>query len=218
MNNANKLDNKVSGSQEISTARLLLQRYSKDLVLKYHSWMQDPWLREMTASEPLSLEDEYKAQEEWLLDVNKQTFIIFDKAVREQQILNDRTNNTAGMCGDVNLFLMDEYASESYAPTESSPHVQAAEIMIMIAEPWARRKGYAVEAVRAMMHFGVLAHGVRRYVAKIDDSNEASLGLFTLLGFRVAKKMPHFGETHMSIEVTQEIEEGLRAFVTSVQL
>lgn len=31
---------------------------------KYHGWMKDEWLRDMTASEELSLDEEYKMQEE----------------------------------------------------------------------------------------------------------------------------------------------------------
>ena len=212
--------NNINNQPEISTLRLRLRPYTKDLVEKYHSWMLDPWLLEMTASEPLSLDEEYKAQEEWFRDSNKQTFIIFDKGVQEeQQLSEDECSNVAGMCGDVNLFLMDEDASESYALTaESAAPVKAAEIMIMIAESWARGKGYAKEAIRAMMSYGVRARGIRRFVAKIDDTNLASLGLFASLGFRVAKKMPHFGETHLSLDITSEIEEEVNSSITTLQL
>ena len=202
---------------EIQTKHLVLREYTKELVETYHKWMQDPWLRDMTASELLSIEDEYKAQEEWLHDINKQTFIIFDKLIQSETILKSINQNTAGMCGDVNLFIMDSDASESYSLIESDIPVLAAEIMIMIAEPWARRKGYATEAVHAMMHFGIQVRGIRRFVAKIDDSNQASIGLFTQLGFRVAKKMPYFSEIHMALDITADIETRLQSSVEQMK-
>lgn len=44
------------------------------------AWMLDPWVREMTASEPLSLDEEYTMQRSWALDSDKRTFIVIDRA------------------------------------------------------------------------------------------------------------------------------------------
>lgn len=35
---------------------------------RYHQWMMDPTLRELTASEPLSIEQEHEMQRKWYLD------------------------------------------------------------------------------------------------------------------------------------------------------
>jgi ribosomal protein S18 acetylase RimI-like enzyme len=209
------------GERSVHTARLSLLPYSAALVPRYHEWMADEALREATASERLALDEEFAAQREWAQDPSKQTFIVFDRAARSE------ADAAAGMCGDVNIFLMSEDAAEDYALPAVEPAdepagaaagtasaaataaavampMPTAEIMVMIAEPGQRRRGFASEAVRAMMVFALRARGVRRFVAKISDSNAPSLALFGRLGFRVARRMPHFQETHLAFEVASE--------------
>ena len=45
--------------------------YRSEFVETYHEWMKDEFNLEMTASEPLSLEEEYKMQESWRVDDKK---------------------------------------------------------------------------------------------------------------------------------------------------
>jgi RimJ/RimL family protein N-acetyltransferase len=56
--------------------KCILLPYRKEHVGQYHSWMQDAQLLEATASEPLSLEEEYEMQESWRDDPLKCTFIV----------------------------------------------------------------------------------------------------------------------------------------------
>jgi RimJ/RimL family protein N-acetyltransferase len=232
----------------VRAARVLLRPYSAALVPVYHAWLADAWLREMTASERLSLEEERAAQREWARDPAKQTFIVFDRAVAEGRagigpagganggagaagaglpVAEAEAAAAAaatsasepppprealGACGDVNIFMMDADAAADYAPPDAAVDVAAAaEIMVMIAEPAFRRRGLAAEAVRAMMAFAFRTRGVRRFVAKISDANAASLRLFAKLGFRVARAMPHFEETHMTLDLSEAEGEALCA-------
>ena len=59
--------------------KIVLVPYKNHHVKKYHSWMQHQDLQELTASEPLSLEEEFDMQKTWHKDEKKLTFIIMDK-------------------------------------------------------------------------------------------------------------------------------------------
>ena len=51
-------------------------------------------------------------------------------------------------------------------------------------DPVYRRRGLAREAVRAMFDWAATTHGIRRFVASISPTNEASLGLVAGFGFK----------------------------------
>ncbi|KAL7439355.1 hypothetical protein ACHAXM_009607 [Skeletonema potamos] len=95
----------------------------------YHEWMQDPFLLEMTGSEPLTMEEEIEMQKEWRDDEKKCTFIILARDLRCDgekidipPIPTERIEkNNEGesypklieqtlhmMIGDINLFLAEE--------------------------------------------------------------------------------------------------------------
>ncbi|BDA41817.1 N-acetyltransferase 9-like protein [Coccomyxa sp. Obi] len=141
--------------------------------------MKDPKLQEATASEPLTLEEEYQMQRSWAEDEDKCTFILLDR----------RTEGLEGMCGDVNLYLndVDDRAM--------------AEIEIMVAEPGSRRRGIAREALLIMMLYGMEELGIRRFVAKIGDSNEPSQKLFQQLHFKEVGRSTVFKEVTFEVHV-----------------
>ncbi|GFT80997.1 n-acetyltransferase 9-like protein [Nephila pilipes] len=157
---------KINYCTKIVGERIILVPYKKKHVDKYHLWMQSPELLDLTASEPLTLEQEYQMQNSWFEDDDKCTFIILDK-----EILKDTGDEVESMIGDVNLYLND-------------PHdANGAEIEIMIADPFHRSKGKGKEALFLMLRYGIEILSITKFVAKIKMKNEMSLKLFKSIGF-----------------------------------
>lgn len=143
-------------------ASVVLVPYAKKFVEKYHIWMTDPYLQEATASEPLSLEEEYAMQRSWRDDTKKCTFIIL--AIEGDS--TDTLQELDSMVGDVNLF-MNDYENAFNA-----------EIEVMIADPRYRRRGLASDALKLMIFYGTEQLKLKRFFAKIGENNLASIALF----------------------------------------
>jgi hypothetical protein len=60
----------------LSGENVILVPYRPEHVPTYHDWMTDPKLLELTSSEPLTLDEEVRMQEEWHRDEGKCTFVI----------------------------------------------------------------------------------------------------------------------------------------------
>ncbi|KAK9760697.1 hypothetical protein K7432_014998 [Basidiobolus ranarum] len=56
---------------------VVLVPYKQEHVERYHEWMKSPFLQEMTASEPLSLEEEYEMQRTWHTDDDSKSLDTF---------------------------------------------------------------------------------------------------------------------------------------------
>ncbi|XP_062508135.1 alpha/beta-tubulin-N-acetyltransferase 9-like isoform X2 [Corticium candelabrum] len=158
---------------------------------RYHEWMKSPELLELTASEQLSLEEEYQMQQTWLKDDNKCTFIVLDA-----EKLNTSTETDA-MVGDVNLFLND--------PDD----VSVGEIEIMTAESSSRRKGIASEALTAMMRYANEKLAVTKFVAKVGQNNAASRSFFQKLEFKQVSLNAVFHEVVLERLITGEERQKL---------
>lgn len=159
--------------------------YRRHHVGRYHSWMSSPELLEATASEALSLEEEYEMQKSWREDENKCTFIILRGGQREEETFADESDR---MLGDVNLFLND-YDDPLNA-----------EIEIMIAEASARRKGFAKEALKLMIAYGLETLHLHRFYAKIGEANATSINLFKSLGFCEVNYVQAFKEYEFAFD------------------
>ncbi|CDW98175.1 hypothetical protein [Sporisorium scitamineum] len=168
---------KINRNTVLVGQRVVLVPYRKHHVPRYHEWMKDPLIQEQTASEPLSLEEEFEMQQSWAVDEDKLTFIILarpeeqaggeigeaglDKSV--QTLVSD-----CKMVGDVNIFFNlrheddDEEEQGSSAMTKDQQQASPtfadfdAECEIMIAE-W--------------------------LICKISLKNTPSINLFESLGF-----------------------------------
>ncbi|XP_071509110.1 N-acetyltransferase 9-like protein [Diadema antillarum] len=176
----------------ISGSSVVLVPYKEYHVPRYHDWMQSSELQELTASEPLTLEEEYQMQESWHLDENKCTFILLDRSKWE-----GGENEIDAMCGDVNLFF------------NVSEDPSSAEIEIMVAEQACRGKGIGKEAILIMMHYGVRFLKVKKYVAKIGEKNTVSLQLFKKLGFQETSVSKVFQEVTLELEVNPDVQRWL---------
>jgi RimJ/RimL family protein N-acetyltransferase len=116
--------------------------------------MLSPSLRQATASEPLTLDEEYAMQQSWRSDGDKLTFIICQPLSEVSDFGFIRPIEYDGeerMVGDVNLFLFpndegDDDGTEGDCGTSPSPSL-VGELELMIALPSLRRKGYGRAAL-----------------------------------------------------------------------
>lgn len=172
----------------------MLVPYNENHVPRYHEWMKSPALQQLTASEPLTLEQEYDMQKSWREDEDKCTFIILDK----QRWMEPGLVEEQCMVGDVNIFLTD--------PSDPS----LAELEIMIAEPSYRGKGIGKEVIRMMMCYGVTKLRVRKFEAKIGLDNQASVAMFKKLHFQEISVCKVFKEVTLELLVDQSVETRLQ--------
>ncbi|KAK9899630.1 N-acetyltransferase 9 [Cystobasidium minutum MCA 4210] len=178
---------------------ILLVPYRKEHVEKYHVWMQDPDIQAATASEPLTIEQEYEMQSSWHIDDDKLTFIILERNGTTAATVKDR-DLSKSMVGDVNLFLSD--AGE----TEALEDAEQGELEIMIAEKDARRKGYASQALALMIRYAMqkLHLGPEDFLVRIGMDNASSIRMFQRLGFEIVKTVEVFREVELRIRKRTE--------------
>jgi RimJ/RimL family protein N-acetyltransferase len=159
----------------------------------YLTWMQDPHIREMTASEELQMTSLDEAEafcrsvEE---DPNNCTFLVCDKT--------DPSN--VKLVGDINFFLS----------TDENSNEITAEVNIMIGEASARRKGLAQEALGLGVRYVVEKLHVTVLLARISDDNVASMNMFqTKLQWPVESHSEVFSETTFKMSVSPKFLEDL---------
>lgn len=178
---------KINENTLLEGHKVVLVPYNAEHVPRYHEWMKSPELQQLTASEPLTIEQEYDMQRSWREDNDKCTFIILDKhrwadsSVEEEQC----------MVGDVNIFLTD--------PTEPS----MAELEIMIAEPSYRGRGIGKEVTCMMMYYGVTKLGIKKFQAKIGLDNQISITMFKKLHFQEVSVCKVFKEVTLEMTVDE---------------
>ncbi|KAK5943426.1 hypothetical protein PMZ80_004433 [Knufia obscura] len=177
--------------------------------------MKDPDIRLATASEALSLEDEYGMQRSWRTDKDKLTFISCQSSSASSEIVSplqqSQDEETNSMLGDVNLFIL--------ANEEDSGNVSlVGELELMIGNKSNMRRGLGRAALLTFIAY-VLKHEqeileeyfsaprdmtpvdcLDYYRVKIGETNVKSIGLFESLGFKTTEGFPNFfGEYELRV-------------------
>ncbi|KAL7801583.1 acyl-CoA N-acyltransferase [Trichoderma afarasin] len=221
---------KVNQTISISTSKALLVPYEAHHVLTYHEWMKDPAIQEATASEPMTLEEEYENQESWRTSHDKLTFIVCEplsgagsnESDEARQIKAQVDDSPEKMKGDINFFLYladeEEDGDEVAQPRESSTIRLTGEVDVMIANTQHRGKGVGEAAVRSILAYirRNLPEILKEYaqsekldvekvqlvglMAKIKQENTGSRALFKKLGFKQEGEANYFGEVKMVMD------------------
>ena len=204
----------------LAGTKVTLVPYRPEHVEKYHEWMKDPKLLELTGSEPLSMEEEIEMQQSWHQDPTKCTFIVHDSAschINEESKEFLVPRNIGAMVGDVNLFLSDFEPDEDDVDSQDNddkPRIQA-EVDIMIAEKDYKRQGLGKSATCTMLIYGATELGVYRFFCKINEDNLASIKLFESLGFVQCNYAACFKQVELElIKPLEELNKTLRPFGT----
>ncbi|KAI0866045.1 acetyltransferase domain-containing protein [Xylaria cubensis] len=160
---------RVNENTAVSTSKILLVPYDAYHVERYHEWMQNESLREATASDLLSLDEEYENQQSWRTAHDKLTFIVCQPTSHspKNEDVNDgiragEDDAPSRMVGDVNIFLTpldddDDRDTNGHLngtkERKDETHYVKGEIDIMIALPEHRRRGLGEAAVRAFLRY-----------------------------------------------------------------
>ncbi|KAJ5731235.1 uncharacterized protein N7483_005743 [Penicillium malachiteum] len=145
----------LNAETALSTSKVLLVPYSSWHVPRYHEWMQDEEIQEATASEPLTLEEEYSMQRSWRQDADKLTFIACRPISQDQTKesgfqVTPEDEAAERMVGDINLFLRVDDGDEG----DEIPQL-VGELELMIAEKINQRKGFGKASLLAFMRYVV---------------------------------------------------------------
>ncbi|KAF2212723.1 hypothetical protein CERZMDRAFT_40756 [Cercospora zeae-maydis SCOH1-5] len=210
----------------LATRSILLVPYSENHVPTYHEWMQDPDLQEATASEPLSIEEEYAMQRSWRDDRDKLTFIVCHPL--ESSISSTETARTTvaraklddaddRMIGDINLFLFPPDSEEMEEDVAALGGSIVGEVELMIARKELQQKGYGRAALLTFLDYilsnwsliapsNVSSDADRLALTpqlaflrvKINQANAGSIRLFESVGFvRTVDEPNYFGELEL---------------------
>lgn len=178
-------------------------------------------LQTATASEPLTLDEEYTMQRSWRTDPDKLTFIVcLPRPDQSQMTQADSTaisrtdDSPERIIGDVNLFLVEDDEDEDTTLTGQTSLV--GELEIMIARKDLQNSGYGMTVLLAFMQY-IISHldsicdeycsqengspaRLRYFRVKIGQENARSIRLFERLGFkRTTERANYFGELELRL-------------------
>ncbi|XP_058465708.1 alpha/beta-tubulin-N-acetyltransferase 9 [Malaya genurostris] len=181
---------KLNEHVQIVGTNVILVPYESKHVEKYHRWMMNEELQLLTASEPLTLEEEYQMQQSWRQDEDKLTFLILDAS--KFKTTGDEID---ALIGDTNIFLLPKECDDR------DDDLKTAEIEIMIAEQPARGKRYGWESTLLMLQYGIKHLRIQKYRAITKDTNDKAMQMFQKMGFREVKRVAVFQEVTFEVTV-----------------
>ncbi|KAF8245336.1 N-acetyltransferase 9 [Wilcoxina mikolae CBS 423.85] len=214
----------LNASTALLSPKILLVPYEPHHVLTYNSWMQDEEIREATASERLTLGQEYQMQRSWRNDADKLTFILCLPPATtrylftnpEATIIAQQDDAPQQMIGDINLFLSEDSDSEHGCGSEcihTGKRRLVGELEVMIARKEYQGQGFGRAAVLLFLWYIVMRKDevvaayegqesvLTHMSVKIHQDNERSIGLFTSLGFKKKLEIPnYFGEFELVLK------------------
>ncbi|CAF0707874.1 unnamed protein product [Brachionus calyciflorus] len=197
---------KINRNTRLIGDKVILVPYRSHHVLKYHSWMKIPEIQELTASEPLTLEEEYEMQKKWQNDPDKLTFIVLRKDLYESCQSNDKIEKEiASMIGDVNCFVSIDFDNED---------LYLGELEIMIVDKENRKSGFGTESIILMInycHKNLLNPKVNEFIVKITQENEPSIKMFKKIGFIFSKNITAFQQIELKLNVDSIQENSIFA-------
>ncbi|GKT78089.1 methionyl-tRNA synthetase [Colletotrichum tofieldiae] len=211
----------------IATRRVTLVPYEARHVEQYHGWMSDPDIQEATASEPLTIEEEYENQQSWRTSHDKLTFIICQPLpessdTKAETVQAGEIDASEHMIGDINFFIYpdDDDDDDDEATRSVSEGSYVGEVDVMVASKEHRGKGIGHAAVTTLLTYvhhnkerilgeyvtgeGRTGEGklpeLKGVMVKIKEENAASIALFRRLGFVQKGEVNYFGEIQMVLK------------------
>ncbi|TIC99494.1 N-acetyltransferase 9-like protein [Colletotrichum higginsianum] len=149
----------------IVTPGVTLVPYEARHVERYHEWMSDPEIQEATASEPLTLEEEYENQQSWRTSHDKLTFIIcqplpVSSRTKTETLQAGDVDTPERMVGDINFFIYpsddddnDDDGDNDGATRIANETSYVGEVDVMIASKEHRGKGVGHAAVTTLLTY-----------------------------------------------------------------
>ncbi|KAJ0162829.1 N-acetyltransferase 9-like protein [Colletotrichum tanaceti] len=149
----------------IVTPGVTLVPYEARHVEQYHEWMSDPEIQEATASEPLTLDEEYENQQSWRTSHDKLTFIIcqplsVSSGTKIETVQAGDVDASERMIGDINFFiyLSDDDDDDDNGDMDGAARIAneasyVGEVDVMIASKEHRGKGVGHAAVTTLLTY-----------------------------------------------------------------
>ncbi|KAL4940662.1 hypothetical protein BDV06DRAFT_18027 [Aspergillus oleicola] len=210
----------LNATTALSTPQTLLVPYSAWHVPRYHEWMKDEEIQQATASEPLSLQEEYAMQRSWREDADKLTFIVCQPLSTPHSStdggvgLSVADDSPERMIGDINLFLRveeDDDEDENVNEKKESQPCIIGEIELMIAEKKDQGRGYGKAALLTFLQY-ILSHEEAVLCEYVSGDAEAKRALASSGDPTMVKEGSHLKFSALSVKIGQANERSLKLF------